>query len=393
MLYARTMTERISIDAMANGGDGIGRRDGKAVFVPGAIPADVVEVEIIEVKKRFERARLESVIEPSADRVDPPCPYFGTCGGCMWQHADYLAQLRWKAETVAGQLRHLGGIDEVTVRPIIAPGESYNYRNRIDLRVDGRRPALIRASSHELVPIDVCLLADHALVELFGRLGDLRGVDRITLRTGVNTGETVIVLDGELPVDADQWDVPFGGDEIVFHEVVAGKVFQITGSAFFQNNTAGAEVLVALVTEAASVDPGDRVLDAYAGGGLFSATAADAADEIVAIESDPLALEDLLVNTEVEVIEADVADGLEGLPADWDVVIVDPPRVGLGPEVPSQLAELRPGVIASVSCDVASFARDAAALISAGYRLEWVQPVDMFPQTPHIETVSRFTLR
>jgi 23S rRNA (uracil1939-C5)-methyltransferase len=387
------MTEQISIDALANGGDGIGRRDGKAVFVPGAIPGDVAEIEIVDVKKRFERGHLVSVIEASSDRVEPPCPYFGTCGGCMWQFADYQAQLRWKTETVAGQLRHLGGIGDVAVRPIIAPGDAYNYRNRLDLRVDRGRPALVKASSHDLVPIDVCLLADHALVELFGRLGDLRGVDRITMRTGVNTGETVIVLDGELPADADQWHVPFGGDEIILHEMVAGKLFQITGSAFFQNNTAGAEVLVSLVTEAASVDAGDRVLDAYAGGGLFSATAADAADEIVAIESDPLALEDLLVNTEVEVIEADVADGLEGLPADWDVVIVDPPRVGLGPDVTSQLAELRPGVIASVSCDVASFTRDAAELIAAGYRLEWVQPVDMFPQTPHIETVARFTLR
>lgn len=387
------MTEQISIDAMANGGDGIGRRDGKAVFVPGAIPGDVAEIEIIEVKKRFERARLISVTEASSDRVEPPCPYFGTCGGCMWQHAQYESQLRWKAETVTGQLRHLGGIDDADVRPIVAPGESYNYRNRIDLRVDGGRPALIRAGSHDLVPIDVCLLADHELVELFGRLGDLRGVDRITLRTGVNTGETVIVLDGELPIDADQWGVPFGGDEIVLHEMVAGTVFQITGSAFFQNNTAGAESLVTLVTEAASVEAGDRVLDAYAGGGLFSATAADAADEVVAIESDPLALEDLLANTEVEVIEADVADGLEDLPADWDVVIVDPPRIGLGPEVTGHLAALRPGVIASVSCDVASFSRDAAALIAAGYRLEWVQPVDMFPQTPHIETVARFTVR
>ncbi len=177
----------------------------------------------------------------------------------------------------------------------------------------------------------------------------------------------------------------------MFHEVVADQVFQITGSAFFQNNTAGAEALVALVREAATIETGDRVLDAYAGGGLFTATVTGEADEVVAIESDPLALEDLLVNTEVEVIEADVADGLAELPPDWDVVLVDPPRVGLGPEVTGLLAELQPAVIVSVSCDVASFARDAAALTGAGYRLEWVQPVDMFPQTPHIETVARFS--
>lgn len=377
---------------MANGGDGIGRRDGKAVFVSGAIPGDVAEIEIFETKKRFERGRLIELDEPSPDRVEPPCRYFGECGGCSWQHAAYEAQLDWKTSTVEGQLRHLGGIAEVDVRTTIAPGEPYHYRNRIDLHVDRGRSALVRSGSNQLVPIDICLLADEALVELFGRLGDLGGVDRLSLRTGVNTGETVVVLDGELPLSSDDWGVPFGGDDIVFHEVVADRVFQITGSAFFQNNTAGAEMLVKLVAEAATIETGDRVLDAYAGGGLFSATVTDAADEVVAIESDPLALEDLLANTDVEVIEADVADGLAELPADWDVVIVDPPRVGLGPDVTGLLSELRPGVIASVSCDVASFARDAAALTSAGYVLDWVQPVDMFPQTPHIETVARFAL-
>ncbi|MDH3247763.1 MAG: class I SAM-dependent RNA methyltransferase [Acidimicrobiia bacterium] len=388
------MTDRLTlrIDAMANGGDGIARRDGKAVFVPGAIPGDVAEIEIVQTKKRFERGRLVEITEASPNRVEPPCRFFGACGGCSWQHADYGAQLEWKAATVSGQLRHLGGIDEVDVRPIIAPGEPYHYRNRIDLHTDRGRPALVRGGSNELVPIDMCLLADESLVELFGRLGDLRGVDRLSLRTGVNTGETVVILDGELPLSSDEWGVPFGGDDIVFHEIVANHVFQVTGTAFFQNNTAGAEALVELVGEAATVEAGDRVLDAYAGGGLFTATVAGAADEVVAIEADPLALEDLLANTDVEVIEADVALGLTELPADWDVVIVDPPRIGLGPDVTGLLAELRPGVIASVSCDTASFARDASALIGAGYVLEWVQPVDMFPQTPHIETVARFTL-
>ncbi len=383
---------RLDIDAMANGGDGIGRRDGKAVFVPGAIPGDTVDVEIVETKKRFERATLVSIATASPDRIEAPCEYFGTCGGCTWQHADYPAQLAWKTATVTGQLRHLGGIDDVDVRPIIAPGEPYHYRNRLDLQVHRGRPALVKRASNELVPIDVCLLADQELVELFGRLGDLHGVDRLTLRTGVNTGETVVVLDGELPISTDDWGVPFGGDDIVLHEVVDGHAFQITGTAFFQNNTEGAEALVRIVREAATVEPGDRVLDAYAGGGLFTATVAGVGDEVVAIESDPLALEDLLENTDVEVIEADVADGLAELPADWDVVMVDPPRVGLGSEVTGLLTDLRPTVIASVSCDIASFARDAAALIEGGYRLEWVQPVDMFPQTPHIETVARFSL-
>ena len=383
---------QLTIDAMANGGDGIARRDGKAVFVPGGIPGDVVEARIVSVKKRFERAEIEEIVEPSPDRVDPPCRFFDRCGGCTWQHASYEAQLRWKTATVAGQLRHLGGIEAVEVRDIIAAGTPYNYRNRLDLQVDRGRPALSEAGSHDLVPIDVCLIAEHDLVDLFGRLGDLSGVERLTIRTGSNTAETVVVLDGELPASSDDWGVPFGGDDIVFHEAVAGEIFQITGTAFFQVNTAGAEVLVDLVRDAAAVDGDDRVLDAYAGGGLFTKTVASAGAEATAIESDELALEDLLVNSDASVIEADVADALRELPADWDVVIIDPPRSGLGPEVTESLIRLRPGTIASVSCDPASFARDAAELVAGGYRLEWVQPVDMFPQTPHIETVARFTL-
>lgn len=381
----------LRIDAMANGGDGIARRDGKAVFVPGGIPGDVIEARIVSAKKRFERAEIESILEPSPDRVDAPCRFFDRCGGCTWQHASYEAQLRWKAETVAGQLRHLGGIESVEVRDIIAPGPAYNYRNRIDLQVDRGRPALYAAGSHDLVPIDVCIIAEHDLVELFGRLGDLSGVEQLSIRTGSNTGETVVVLDGELPASADDWGVPFGGDDITFHEEVAGAVFQITGTAFFQVNTPGAEALVELVAEAAAVAADDRVLDAYAGGGLFTRTVASAGAEATAIESDELALEDLLVNSEAAVIEADVADALRELPGDWDVVIVDPPRSGLGPDVTESLIRLRPQTIASVSCDPASFARDASELVDGGYRLEWVQPVDMFPQTPHIETVARFT--
>lgn len=382
---------RLTVTAMANGGDGIARNDGKAVFIPGAIPGDVVDVVITQSKKRFDRAQLSDLVEASPHRTEPPCQYFGNCGGCAWQHASYAAQLEWKTETIAGQLRHLAGIEDVDVRPIIAPGEPYNYRNRIDLHVEGKRPAMVRGRSNELVPIDVCLLAEHDLVDLFHRLGDLRGVDRLTLRTGSNTGETVVVLDGELPASCSEWLVPFGGDDVVFHEEVAGEIFQITGSAFFQNNTAGAEALVGLVRQAASISAGDRVIDAYAGGGLFTKTVAEAGEDVVAVEVDELALEDLLVNSDATVIEADVIDALNELPPDWDVVIVDPPRSGLGSEVTTALGEIRPDTIASVSCDVGSFARDAAHLIEIGYTLEWVQPVDLFPQTPHIETVSRFS--
>ncbi len=364
---------RVSPDRMAHGGKAVARHEGQAVFVAGAMPGDTVEVVVTGLGKRHLLAATTEVLEASPDRELAPCTYFGTCGGCQWQTARYEAQLGWKQEIVAGQLRHLARL-EVEVRPALSVGPPFGYRNRIDLRITEGRPALFKEASHELVPIDNCLVLVPALQKLMADPGNLEGVERLTLRAGVRTGEAVSLVDHG-----------FGR----IHEEVGGTRFRISGHAFFQNNTDGAEALVALVGEALAPHAGDVLVDGYAGGGLFAATVG-ANCEVFAVESDPTAASDLAANTTAEVF-VDKFERCEGLPTSWDLAVVDPPRAGLGRPGVEKLTSGWPRAIAYVSCDPASFARDAALLKEGGYSLDWAQPVDMFPQTFHVEVVGRFS--
>lgn len=371
------MTEiRIRTERMSHGGRAVGRVDGQVVFVVGAYPGETVDAVVIGGGKRHLEARTVTVLEPSPARIDAPCPHFGICGGCQWQTASYPFQLEWKREVVADQLRHLGRLPEIDVRPALAPGPAYGYRNRMDLKVVGDRPALLRAASHEPVQLDVCLLMADPLQPLFHSLEPPSGVERVTLRAGIGTGETLVLFDDETGV---------------LHERVADATLRITGHAFFQVNTAGAESLVTLVNQSLSPGSGDLMLDGYSGGGLFSATVGRICQEVVAVESDGMAIDDLTHNTGARVIRGRFERSRTRLPARFDVAVVDPPRAGLGVEGVNVLISGKPRAIAYVSCDPASFARDASLLTGHGYRLDWVRPVDMFPQTSHIEMVGAFS--
>jgi 23S rRNA (uracil1939-C5)-methyltransferase len=365
----------IRTDRMSHGGRAVGRIAGQVVFVTGAYPGETVEAEITGEGKRHLEAHAITVVDPSPARVEPPCPHFGTCGGCQWQTASYAYQLLWKREIVADQLAHLGRLPEAHVRPTLAPGPEYGYRNRMDFKVVAGRPALLRHASHEPVQLDVCLLMAAPLQPLFHELPSPLRAERVTLRAGVETGETLVLFDDETGV---------------VHEKVAGVRFRITGNAFFQVNTPGAEALVALVNEALVPGADDVLLDGYAGGGLFSATAGKVCSEVVAVESDRVAAEDLNHNTSATVIRGRFERSRSRLPRRWALAVVDPPRSGLASEGVDVVTSGRPRAIAYVACDPASFARDAALLTSRGYELDWVQPVDMFPQTFHIEMVGRF---
>lgn len=379
----------VDVEAVAHGGDGIARPGGKVTFVSGAIPGDRVRVDVVEDRDRYARAVVSEVVEPSPDRVTPPCPHASVCGGCTWQHADHDAQLRWKQSIVEGALAHVGGLQAV-VRPTAAPGSPFRYRNRMDLRASAGRPALLRKRSHEAVPLDVCLLPAPPLAEMFDALEGLEDGLRLVLRAGERTGERVAIADRPTAV-RPAGIVPVGAADAVVHEVVGGVRFRVSGTAFFQVNTAGADLLVALVEEAAGLSGAERMLDGYAGGGLFAATVGRGAASVTAVESDPVAVSDLRVNAGgARVIESSMVEATGDLDGSFDVVVVDPPRAGLGSEVVDSIVALAPSRIVSVSCDPATFARDARRLVDLGFRLEWVAPVDMFPQTHHIETVARF---
>jgi 23S rRNA (uracil1939-C5)-methyltransferase len=387
---------------VAHGGEAVARLDGKVHFVEGAMPGEVVRGEVVRSNRRWARVELTEVVEPSPMRVEPPCRHFGVCGGCRWQFAEHAAQLEWKRSIVAGQLAHLGGIADPPVGPTVSPGPAYGYRTRADFEVLDGRPAFHRRGSSDLTPIDTCLVLHPLVAGVVPRLADLDGTEEVTVRASVSSGEVLAVVRGRVPDSVGEWGCAVArrdGERILpligtpsITETVDGSTLRISGDAFFQNNAAGAATLVGLVTEALDPRPDDTLLDAYAGGGLFGATVGRRAGHVTAVEWSVLAVADLshnLAGMDHTILSMPVAE-IEGA-GDWDLAVLDPPRRGLGAEAVRAIASGGPRAIAYVSCDPASLARDTRDLGDAGYHLDAVTPVDMFPQTFHVEAVATFT--
>lgn len=397
----------VEIDDIAHGGEGVGRVNGKAHFVPGVVPGEKVVARIVKDGGSWARAELVEVRNPSPSRVEPLCPHADRCGGCQWQHATYESQLAWKRNTVAAQLRHIGKIPDPPVMDTVAPGPPFGYRNRMEFKVHNGRPAMHRARSHEMVPLSVCELLDPKLATIFGRLDNLAGVDQLVLRAGTNTADTLMILTGEVPAQAADWGVPLARQEgktvtgisgpARISEEIGGTTFRITGNAFFQNNSHGAAALVELVRRALQPEAIDTVLDAYAGVGLFGASLASEVGRVIAVESNRVAASDLQRNLEAagvghRVIRGRMESVAGHLDEYADLAVADPPRTGLGEVGIAAVTATGPRRLAYVSCDPASLARDAALLAGEGYRLTEVTPLDMFPQTFHIEAVATFVL-
>ena len=397
----------VEIADIAHGGEGVGRIDGKAHFVPDVIPGETVVGRILKDGGSWARGELIEVRTEHPERVAPPCPHASDCGGCQWQHATHHAQLGWKENTLAGQLQHLGKLEDPPVREIASPGPALGYRNRMDFAVKDAKPAMHRARSHELVPLDVCLLLDPVLAEAWDRIEDLTGVSKLTLRCGTNTGDTLAVIDGEIPPGATEWGMPLAvrrGKRVEpvdstgrITEAIGEHRFRISGTNFFQNNSHGAARLVDLVEEALEPQPEDTLLDAYAGVGLFGVSLSEYVARVLYVESNVAAIEDLRANASAvgrphRVIRGKmerVAGDLDEYP---DLAVADPPRTGLGEAGVAAVTAGYPRRLAYVSCDPAALARDVVLLRTAGYSLEWVAPVDLFPQTYHIEAVAAFIL-
>ncbi|MCP3976497.1 MAG: class I SAM-dependent RNA methyltransferase [bacterium] len=395
------------VNDIAHGGEGVGRADGKAHFVPGVIPGETVIGRVVKDGGSWARAELVEIRTASRSRIDPLCPHAESCGGCQWQHAEYEAQLVWKHNTVASQLAHIGKIADPPVSDVVPAGPAFGYRNRMDFRVRNGAPAMHRARSHEMVSLGVCELLDPNLATIFSNLGDLDGVSRLVMRTGTNTGESLVIVDGDIPDQTADWGATIArqdGKQVIdvngparITEEINGIRFRISGNAFFQNNSHGAAALVALVHDALEPEPDDTVLDAYAGVGLFGASLAKSLARVVAVESNKTAASDLSHNLKATGIDHRVIRGkMETVAAHLDeypeLAVADPPRTGLGERGIAAVTAADPRRLAYVSCDPASLARDAALLADVGYQLLDVTPVDMFPQTYHIEAVATFVL-
>jgi 23S rRNA (uracil1939-C5)-methyltransferase len=394
----------IELHGMAHGGEAVGRHeDGRAVFVSGGIPGETVRVRLTQEKKRWARAELVEVVEASPDRVEPPCPFVGDCGGCQWQHISVERQRALKREIISGQLRHLAGLEEAPVDETLGVGDTdgFGYRNHVHLAVDAEgQTGYFRAGTHDVVPVDRCLLLHPLLREWQEKLPPLPGAKRLELRAGTRTFQRLALLRGYIDENAGeesyQRGIPLGrAGEGELTEMVGTERFRISSKSFFQVNTDGAEKLVELVVEMLELNPESTVVDAYAGVGLFSVPLARIARKVWAVERNAASVRDLRHHAadfkdQIHIVGTDMQDAFTQLPTKVDRVLADPSREGLGEDVARGLARLSPARIVLVSCDPAALARDTKSLMDGGYTLERVAPVDLFPHTYHIEAVAEF---
>lgn len=406
------------LTAPSNGPDAIGRdpTTGRAIFVPFAIPGETVRVEIVEEKPTFARARLLEVLSPSPDRVEPVCKHFGVCGGCHFQHMRYEAQLKWKRQVVADQLARIGGLESPNVLETIPSPDPFHYRNHVQFSQtpDGKLGFKSVQPDKPVDPISECHIARPEIMELFGEIDiEKLDVDRIGVRVGAQ-GETMLIFESDSGEPPDvELDLPIsvatvnkdgeafamiGGDYLIYE--ILGRPFRVSPGSFFQVNTAMAETLVKLVLEALHLKGGETVLDLYSGVGLFPAFIAPKVNRLIGVESFPPAVRDAEANLDefdnvelyespVELALAHLADHLVSLSPHL-LVLLDPPRAGCSKSLISNLLSLATPRLAYVSCDPATLARDAKRLIAGGYKLVSAQPLDMFPQTHHVETVAIF---
>jgi 23S rRNA (uracil1939-C5)-methyltransferase len=407
------MGERLIVQLadMAHGGDAVGRCEGKAIFVPYGIPGESVRVEVVRDRGRFAHARLLDIVSASPQRVQPPCPYFGACGGCQWQHVAYETQLEYKRLIVHAQLQRIAGLPEVTVHPPLGMSNPWRYRNHVQFSVS-RDGALgfMAAGSREVVAIEKCLLMHPLIEEMFDSLDiELSDLQRLSLRAGINTGEQMIIFEmasdepPELEVDmpiscvlllSDGTAVTLVGSHYI-HELVAGRAYRLSASSFFQVNTHQTEKLVSLVSTYLNPEPEDIVLDAYCGVGTFALGMGARAKQVIGIESNLAAVADARVNAadmdNMVFVGGPVEEIMPTLDVTAPLLVIDPPRTGLDQNALSAVVNLAPVRIVYVSCDPATLARDIKRLVAAGYHLREVQPIDMFPQTYHIECVAVLT--
>ncbi len=398
---------RLDLTHMAHGGEALGRHQGKVIFVPYALPGERVVVEIVQDKPAYARARLVQIIAPSPRRVRPRCQHFGDCGGCQWQHVRYEAQLQFKGSILADQLQRVGHFARPPLRPIIGAADPWGYRNVAHLVVGEEGLGYQATGSHRVVPVTECPILLPALERLLADFElDFPDLTEVTLRAGMNTGDLLAALRvrGHLwpALEIDQPiscvllargapPVVVCGHEML-EEEVKGRRYRISPESFFQVNTRQAETLVELVTEALSLTGDDVVADLYCGVGLFTCALAPAAERIMGIEISEGAVEDARHNAadlpNVTIQRGRVEDVLPTVDDVLDAVVLDPPRGGCSAQALETLVKHRPRRIAYVSCDPATLARDLRVLVDAGYALRWVQPVDMFPQSYHLECVS-----
>ncbi len=436
----------IEIVGLGHSGEGVGRFRDFTVFVPNAIPGEEVKVRIREVKKNYARGELLAVLRSADQRISPVCPVYEACGGCQLQHMAYGEQLNWKRRVVADALQRIGKLASVIVHPTIGVREPWYYRNKMQYPVGEKNGQIVAGcfarGTHRIIDTTHCAIQHPLNNEIAGQVKEVlqmlgisvydeatgRGLVRHILgRVGVKTGELMLVLvtnGPELPflrelidqlrqrlpqlvsivqnintrntniILGEQTHTLWGRDTIT--DYIGPFKFNISARSFFQVNTAQAEILYAKALEYAGLTGRETVIDAYCGTGTITLFLAQKARYIYGIEVVPEAIANARENAAlnaVDNVEFLVGDTVELMPHMFaqgvrpEVIVVDPPRAGCAREVLDTFISMRPQRIVYVSCNPSSLARDLAYLAEHAFVTREVTPVDMFPQTSHVESV------
>jgi len=410
------------VDGISHTGEGVARIDGKATFIPFSIPGETVSIKITEDKKNYQRAELENIIIPSSARIEPPCPYYYKCGGCSYQHVDYTRQLDLKRQIVKETLKRIGGID-IEVNQTIGMEFPWRYRNKVEwhMGIEAGQPTIgyYINNSNSLIGIDNCLLIsqemkdyscyikenlqtlnvpeDGEIIMRHSSCGQLMiifigaGSSEINFAQMLNYCEVASVYS----IDQDVTRLHFGDTRL--EEKLGEITFEISPLAFFQVNHIQTEKMLEFVKDFAQIRRSDTVLDAFCGTGSIALSIARYVNKVVGVESFKSAIKDAKRNaflnniTNCKFIKGACEEIVPALDEKFNVIILDPPRSGCKKELIQAVIKKSPRNIIYVSCNPSTLARDLALFKDSSYTVEQVQPIDMFPQTHHVEVIIMMT--
>ena len=377
----------LTLSAWGRLGEALAYWNDREVFVSGGIPGEEVVAEIVAIRRKYIAAKVVQVTKASPARIDAPCQYYGACSGCQWQHVSYEAQLSAKQDRVIDSLFRVGGFINPNVLPVLPSPDQLGYRNhaRFTIKEHGSL-GFVNRETHRFVKIDTCMLMHPGINKL---LGDLQGhcseTTQLSIRAGEDTGDYLV------QPTLKSTDIPIVTGQKHYRDSIQGVEFRVASPSFFQVNNKQASNMALVVKDALNLKGTEVLLDAYAGVGTFAILLAPYASKVIAIEESSAAVADAKVNAEnthnVEFILGKTEEVLGDLDSVPDAVVLDPPRAGCQSAAIDSLLRLYPENVVYVSCDPDTLARDLKMLCSGAYSIDSIQPLDMFPQTHHVENI------